>query len=490
MLHLFFSRMKKATLDKAFNATDFKESGLALIEHLTKTFETAQERNVIPYKTPEEQYTYWKNSFAEKSEPIEFFKDVIDRSILYHHPHYMGHQTAVPALPSVLASLVIDFLSNGMGVYEVGMVGNTLERIVCEHLCEKFDMGPLAGGFVTSGGTLGTLTAILTAKSHFLYHVCKSDADQDKLCIITSDQSHYCIERAAITMGISKDRVIKVPVDDNFRMLPETVEEYYDKAISEGKKVFCIVGSAPSTSTGTYDDIEGIGKFCQSKEVWFHADGAHGAPAVFSKKYKHLLNGCEYADSIVLDFHKMMMTPSISTAVLLKDRTLAFETFRQEAEYLWEKQDFEWQHGGKSTYECTKSMTVLKVYTLFKQFGDNIFEDFVDYQYDLTKEFATMVNLHPKFETAHQPDSNILCFRYTACDEPNQMNAQIRQQLIADGDFYIVQTVVKGETFLRVTLLNPRTTIAHIQDLLSKLEQIAEGITMGQQANQYPIINE
>ncbi len=468
--------MKKATLEQAFNARDFKDSGLALIEHLTTVFETAGERSVIPYKTPEEQYEYWKTSFAEKSEPFEFFKDVIDRSILYHHPHYMGHQTAVPALPGVLASLVIDFLSNGMGVYEVGIVGNTLERIVCEHLCKKIDMGPQAGGFVTSGGTLGTLTAILTAKAYYLHYVSKSDADQDKLCIITSDQSHYCIERAAITMGLSKERVIKVPVDDNFRMLPEVVEEYYNKAILEGNKVFCIVASAPSTSTGTYDDLDGIGKLCQSKGVWFHADGAHGAPAVFSKKYKHLLNGCEYADSIVLDFHKMMLTPSISTAVLLKDRTLAFETFRQEAEYLWEKQNFEWQHGGKSTYECTKSMTVLKVYTLFKQFGDQLFEDFVDCQYDLTKEFARLLNSHPKFETAHQPDSNILCFRYVDCDNPNEINALIRQKLINDGTFYIVQTGLKGETYLRVTLLNPRTTIIHIHKLLDHLKEIAEGI--------------
>ncbi|WP_163321791.1 pyridoxal phosphate-dependent decarboxylase family protein [Draconibacterium mangrovi] len=468
--------MNSDILAKAFDANNFKETGLNLIGHLTNIFETASQRNVIPYKTPEEQYAYWKNSFKEQSEPLDFFKDVIEKSILYHHPHYMGHQTAVPALPSVLASLVIDFLSNGMGVYEVGMVGNTLERVVCEHLCDKLDMGNNAGGFVTSGGTLGTLTAILTAKSHYLYHVSKGDIDTDKLCIITSDQSHYCIERAAITMGLSKERIIKVPADENYKMNPDTLIRYYNKAVSEGYQVFCIVASAPSTSTGTYDDLETIGKFCKSKGVWFHADGAHGAPAIFSKKYKHLLNGSKYADSIVLDFHKMMLTPSISTAVLLKDRTLAFETFRQEAEYLWEKQNFEWQHGGKSTYECTKSMTVLKVYTLFKQFGDKIFEDFVDYQYDLTKEFARLINSHPKFDTAHQPDSNILCFRYVDCDNPNELNALMRQKLINDGTFYIVQTALKGETYLRVTLLNPRTRANHIHKLLETLEELAEEI--------------
>lgn len=140
--------------------------------------------------------------------------------------------------------------------------------------------------------------------------------------------SLYCIERAAVTMGISKEKVIKITVDGNFRMDIDILKESYEKAIYEYLKVFCVVDSAPSTSTGTYDSLEEIGKFCNSKEVWFHADGAHGAPVIFSKKHKHLVKGIEYADSIVLDFHKMMLAPGISTAVLLKNRQNAFDTFR------------------------------------------------------------------------------------------------------------------------------------------------------------------
>lgn len=462
------------TLSEAFDAKSFEETGTALVKFLADTFAGANQRTVIPYKTPEEQYEYWKNDFTEQGLPLDLFKDIVDRSILYHHPHYMGHQTAVPALPTVLASMVIDFLSNGMGVYEVGMVGNTMEKVVCEHLCQKCGLGENAGGFVTSGGTLGTLTAILTAKAHYMYHKAEEPADKDRLTIISSEQSHYCIERAAVTMGISKEYIIKIPVGDDFRMRTNLLIEAYHKAIAEGKKVFCVVASAPSTSTGTYDDLETIGKFCQAEDVWFHADGAHGAPAIFSQKYKHLVRGIEYADSIVMDFHKMMLTPSISTAVLLKNRAYAFDTFRQEAEYLWEKQDFEWQHGGKSTFECTKSMTILKVYTLFKQFGDKIFEEFVDYEYDLTKEFACLLNEDIRFESAHWPDSNIFCFRYIDCDNPNEFNTELRHRLLHGGSFYIVQTSLNGNIYLRVTLLNPRTTIKHIEELVERIAETAK----------------
>ena len=402
--------MKPDTLSLAFDADAFEETGKALVKFLADTFTHADQRAVIPYKTPEEQYQYWKEDFGKQSNPLDLFKDVVDRSILYHHPHYMGHQTAVPALPAVLASLVVDFLSNGMGVYEVGMVGNTMERVVCEHLCQKLGMGADAGGFITSGGTLATLTVILTARAHYMHHLSKDPSDKDQLAIITSEQSHYCIERAALTMGISADRVIKIPVDEHFHMRTDVLEESYRAATAAGKKVFCIVASAPSTSTGTYDDLETIGRFCRKAHAWVHADGAHGQPAIFSQQAKHILNGIELADSVVMDFHKMMLTPGISMAVLLRNRADAFDTFRQEAEYLWEKQDFEWQHDGKSTFECTKSMSILKVYTLFKQLGDKIFEEFVDYQYDRTRKFARLVTDNPHFETAQETDSILLCF--------------------------------------------------------------------------------
>jgi len=119
-------------------------------------------------------------------------------------------------------------------------------------------------------------------------------------------------------------------------------------------------------------------------------------------------------------------------------------------------------------------MTILKVYTLFKQFGDKIFEEFVDYQYDLTREFARLIKINPNFEVAHKPDSNILCFRYTDFENPNEINAEIRKRLTAEGRFYIVQTSLGGNVYLRVTLLNPKTTIIHIENLLEAIIKIAK----------------
>lgn len=459
-------------LQQAYDLNSFKKRGELLIDHICKTHQSRESRKVIPHCHPDEQYQYWKNSFTKQSDPLELFENVINRSILYQHPNYMGHQTAIPAMSSVLASLVVDYLNNAMGVYEMGMVGNAMERVVAEHLCEKFALGDNAGAFFTSGGTLGTLTAIMTAKTHFL----NNNKDSENLCILTSDQAHYCVERAALTMGLGQDGVIKIAVDDQYKMDIEQLKEQYNRAISEGKKVFCVVGSAPSTSTGAYDDLQAIGNFCEQNNIWFHVDGAHGAGVIFSSKYNYLVKGIEKADSIVMDFHKMMLTPSLCTAVLLKDKQYSYDTFRQKADYLWQIEDNDWSQGGKRTFETTKSMFILKVFTLFKEFGDTIFEAYIDNQYDLARGFASSILQNDKFELAYIPQSNIVCFRYINCENSNHFNNLLRQEIIEDGTFYLVQTTLDGKVYLRTTFMNSETTAIHTDKLIRFLEEKAENL--------------
>jgi L-2,4-diaminobutyrate decarboxylase len=150
--------------------------------------------------------------------------------------------------------------------------------------------------------------------------------------------------------------IIKVPVDEHYKMKTEFLEPLYQKAKSEGIIVLGVVGSAPTTSTGIYDDLTAIGHFCQKHDLWYHIDAAHGGPAVLSAKYKHLMQGCDLADSITVDAHKMMMTPSLTTMLFFRKPEDSYKTFAQKAQYLWSDSTEEWYNYGKRTMECTKIM--------------------------------------------------------------------------------------------------------------------------------------
>ncbi|WP_108869251.1 pyridoxal phosphate-dependent decarboxylase family protein [Aquimarina aquimarini] len=466
-------------LEKAYDPTDFRKIGHQVVDLLADHLEKVQndkEHPVLAYKDPEEELTYWQDDFSSDSDILDVFKNILDHSIQVHHPRYIGHQVAVPALISSLAGMMSDMLSNGTGVYEMGMASNAIEKIVTDLLARKIGFDMPSSGFLTSGGTLANLTALLAARRAIAPSSVWENGHKEKLAVLVSEEAHYCIDRAARIIGLGSDGIIKIPVDSNYKMNTRLLDHYYDKAISEGFCVIALVGCACSTATGSYDDLETLADFANQHNIWFHVDGAHGGGVVFSKKYQHLAKGIEKADSVVIDFHKMLMTPALNTALIFKKEENAYQTFAQKAQYLWDSQHTrEWYNSGKRTFECTKLMMSIKIYTILKAYGEEVFEKNIDCLYDQAAVFAEMIKERPSFELAHAPEANIINFRYikVALENINALNNAIRKQLVASGKFYIVQTTIEEDRYLRTTIMNPLTQKEDLKALLDEIEDIA-----------------
>lgn len=469
-------------LTAAYSPETFRQQAHALVDLLADHLARAEAGThpVLPYTEPDEQLAYWQADFQQpvNPDPLPLLTDMVRRSIHLHHPHFMGHQVAVPLPLAALTGLVTGMLNQGQAVYEMGMTANALERIVTQWLTGRLALGPDAGGLLTSGGTLANLTALLTARAVAAGTDVWSEGTTNRLAIIVSEEAHYCVDRAARIMGLGTDGILKIPTNDRFQMRTDLLEEHLERAKAAGLTVFAVVGSACSTSTGSYDDLTAIADFCEKHKLWFHADGAHGGVAALSDAYRPLVRGIERADSVVIDFHKMMMIPALVTAVLYKRDADSYRTFQQKAEYLWaDSSAKDWFNSGKRAFECTKLMMSAKVYTVLRTYGEEIFTENIDTLYGLSRRFAEQVRSRPGFELAVEPESNIVCFRYagheTAPDKLDALNSRIRRELLEDGRFYIVQTNLRGRVWLRVSLMNPLTTDAHLTALLDEIQIIA-----------------
>ena len=269
-------------------------------------------------------------------------------------------------------------------------------------------------------------------------------------------------------------------------MRVDQLETCYQQAKARGRKVIAVVASACTTSTGSYDNLEETARFCQKYDLWLHVDGAHGAPAAFSQKYRTRVRGISQADSITIDFHKMLMTPALTTGLLFKDESYSFTTFAQNASYLLSENEGEWFNSGKRTMECTKRMMSLSVYTLLRTYGWKLWDENVTYLYELAERFAQLIQEREGLELAIAPQANIVCFRYAPtsfpADQLNALNAQIRQNILEEGRFYIVQTQLKGELYLRTTLMNPFTTESILSDLLDDIIHKGEALQKSAEA--------
>lgn len=467
-------------LHQIYNTSSFRENGHQLVDFLADYLENALKKEipVNEFRNVEEQYLDWKNFKVDEDNTISFFKKLAEGSIHLHHPHYMGHQISPPAPVAALAGFFADLINNGMGVYEMGGPSTALEKIVIETLTKAMGYGEEASGFLTSGGTLANLTALLTARSQIKdRNIWVEGYNHNDLAILVSDQAHYCIDRAARILGLGEQGIIKVPTNESYGMDTTMLDDLLQSAEAKGKKILAIIGSACTTSTGSYDDLQAIGDFAHKHGLWFHVDGAHGGAAAFSSSYRYLVKGIEKADSIVIDGHKMMMTPSLITALLFKNGSLSFDTFRQNAQYLFEKElDREWHNLAKRTFECTKLMMSVKMYSILAVYGIKAWDEFVTRLYDNARMFSDLVDTTDEFELAIPPQSNIVCYRKTwqgfNREEHNLMNEAIRKKILIEGQFYIVQTTLNGTVFLRNTMMNPFTTLEDMKRLLIRINEI------------------
>lgn len=465
---------KESLLESVFNAEDFRKNGHELVDLLADNLRNNINRTtakVLGFIPPDENLKRWKNKTFD--EPSDYFKELIRNSIQLQHPGYIGHQVTVPAPLAALAGFEGLMLNSGGAIYEMSAATSTLEKVVIDTLKGYFGLDH-GDGIITSGGTLANLTALICARNIKAPDDVWNHGQDEKYAFMVSEEAHYCIDRAVRVMGWGDTGIIKIPVDSQFRMQTELLNQYHSEAKQNGIIVLGIVGSAPTTSTGIYDDLNAIGAYCQSNDLWFHIDAAHGGPAVFSEKYKRLMSGSNLADSITVDAHKMMMVPSLTTMLFFKKSSDSYRTFAQKAQYLWSDADEEWYNYGKRTMECTKIMLSTRIYALIAFYGVQVFAEYVEKCYDLAKVFAEMIKNEAGWELATEVQSNIVCFRISDPDigKSNFINLHIRQRLLEDGSFYIVQTVLNDKVYLRISIMNPFTNEKDLATLMIKIKTL------------------
>ena len=466
--------------EKLYDAEKFRSEAHQLVDILADFLakSTAKDSGLktIPFQSPDAMLDFWQKDFDSPilENSTVLFEKVIQNSMNLHAPRYVGHQVTATLPTATMAAFVDAFLNNSGAVYEMGMTTNALEKIVTNWFSKLLGFSETSYGVITSGGTLANLTALLTARAVNAPDDVWKNGSKNRLAVMVSEQAHYCVDRAARIMGLGDDGVIKVPTNEHFQMKTELLESLLEDAKQRGLHVFAVVGSACTTSTGSYDNLERVADFCEKNKIWMHVDGAHGGVVVLSEKYKPLVKGIERADSVIVDFHKMLLVPALTTGVFYRNVKDSYQTFSQKASYLFATQDEDWFNSGKRTFECTKPGLVLRIYSILRAHGVEVFKDTVEYLYDLGKVFAAKIKENPAFELAIEPATNIVCFRFVGKNDSdlNVLNTKIREKIIENGRFYIVSTVLNGNVYLRVSLMNPLTTEKELDELLELIENI------------------
>ncbi len=413
---------------------------------------------------------------AEVVERLE--REVVSDATRLTHPMYLGHQVSAPLPATIWCESLISALNNSTAVREMSPSVNAIEHRLIRWFTQLAGWDERAGGTLTSGGTEATFTALLAARAAAIPDAWEHGVGANPPVVVYGEQAHYAITRAIGELGLGLRSGVAIPTRD-YRMDPAALAQTLDRLAGEGRPIMAVVATAGSTPVGAFDDLEAIGQLCEARGLWLHVDGAHGASALLSARHRHRLAGLHHARSIAWDPHKAMLLPLSAGMVLVREEHELDQAFAQRAPYLFHGQGSErvWDQGVRS-FQCSRRADALKLWVALQRHGADGIGRLYDHLCDTTIALHDAVAAHPAFAAIHQPESNILCFRFVGDgrlpeEALDALNFTLRQDYNRSGAGWITTTMLEGRRVLRVTVMNPRTGAREIEALLEGLAREA-----------------
>ncbi|MFJ4187011.1 pyridoxal phosphate-dependent decarboxylase family protein [Kitasatospora sp. NPDC089509] len=397
-------------------------------------------------------------------------------------PACAAHLHCPPLAVAAAADLAVSVLNPSQDSWDQAPAATALETALIAELAALVGFDPArAAGVFTSGGTESNLMGLMLARDQKLDGIVELDGIPvgARPCILASEAAHFSVQRAAALLGLGERAVLAVPVDRQLRMPPAELERSLAEASWAGRTPIAVVATAGTTDTGAVDPLDAAADLAGRYGAWLHVDAAYGGGALLSDRLAPLLDGIARADSVSLDWHKLGWQP-VAAGVFLVRRAETYVSLARRAEYLNPVDDE--QAGYPSllgrSLRTTRRADAFKLAVTLRTLGREGLGRLVDACHELALAAAAAVRADPSLELHAEPVLTVLLFRYRPpglTDEAalDELNGQLRRLLLRGGRAVIGRTELPGEgpgrVRLKLTLLNPHTTVGEVAALLREV---------------------
>jgi aromatic-L-amino-acid decarboxylase len=401
------------------------------------------------------------------------FDRAIPKSFNTAGPGYLAYIPGGGLFASAVADLISDATNRYVGVWQAAPALVQLETNVVRWLCGLAGLSAGSGGYLATGGSLATFTAVVAARRE------KLPADFLKGTLYVSDQTHHAIAKAASLAGFPPENVRSIPSDGRFRVRVDLLVEQIEADREAGLAPFFVCGNAGTTNTGAVDDLGALADLCARERLWFHVDAAYGGFFLMTERGRKSMAGIGRADSVVLDPHKGLFLPYGTGALLVRDTEVLRRAHAAGADYLPHMQE----DPGFVDYceispELSRAYRGLRVWLPVKLHGLGAFRRNLDEKLDLALHATRALKEMPGIEIVAEPQLSIVAFRLVKPgldgEGLNRLNRDLIERVNARQRIHISGTVLGGSFVLRICVLSFRT---HLERLQEGLEDLRVAIT-------------
>jgi aromatic-L-amino-acid/L-tryptophan decarboxylase len=383
-----------------------------------------------------------------------------------------GYLAAVPG-GGLYSSALAEFYARGTNRYgslafgapALGALEESVLRWMAQDVC---GLPEGSTGLLTSGGSMATLSAVVTARHDGL------GEDIANGTVYVTRYTHHSVAKAARLAGIRARNIRTVACDKDLRMDVEEAAAMIHHDRAAGLRPFLLVASAGTTGTGTVDPLPALADLAEREDLWLHIDAAYGGFFRLTERGRRQLKGVERADSVTLDPHKSLFLPFGTGALVVRDPVKLYAAHEGTGDYL---QDITSDYGlpayAHMGPELTREVRGLRVWVPLHLHGVSAFREALDEKLDLTEYVYDRLTKLPALEVPWRPDLSTVAFRARprddSADAAEEAHRATRHLLSCVNDcprVLLSSTVVDGRQTIRICILGHRTHTDRIDELL------------------------
>jgi glutamate/tyrosine decarboxylase-like PLP-dependent enzyme len=362
-----------------------------------------------------------------------------------------------------------------------------VERQVIDWFRQITGFPPESMGLLVSGASMAALTALAVARHAgcgFDVRTCGVQRSPSRLLVYKSGEGHGCHQKAVELLGIGSENLRMIESDRAHRMLPAALDAALGRDREQGNTPLAVVASAGTVNTGAIDPLDEIADICARHKVWLHVDGAYGAPAILTSKYRKELSAISRADSLALDPHKWLYVPVEAGLVLVRDAQAMRDAFSLVPPYLRTDGKLEGVGGlpwfSEYGFQQTRGFRALKVWMALRQHGIEGYRASIERDIALAENLADRIRATPDLELCEPQSLSIVCFRYAPVNlrdgagALNSLNKDLLEKIQMGGRVFLSSTVMDGTFWMRACIVNPRTREEDVAEIMAAVRDACD----------------
>jgi len=469
--------MKLGDMDKE----EFRRVGHELIDWIADYFDKIDELPVLAAIEPGDLKAKLPTSAPVQGESMEAIVADLDRLIVpalthWSHPSFFAYFATSTSAPGIFGELLSAAFDNKAMLWRTSPASTELEEVVLDWLRQMMGLDPGMLGIIYDTASVSSLHAIAAAREKVEKRIREEGMsgrpDLPLLRVYVSEQSHSSIEKAVITLGLGQRSMRKIPTDSEFRMDARALAAAIEEDKRNGYLPFCVVATVGTTSTSSIDPVPEIVPICEEHALWLHVDAAYAGSAAIVPELRHILAGCEHADSLVTNPHKWLFTPFDLSVLYCRHMDLLKRAFSLVPEYLRTPEQEKVRSGSDYGIQLGRRFRALKLWMVMRYFGQEGLAARIREHCRLARLFASWVDESPDWELMAPVPLGLVCFRASqGAADLDSFNESIMHGVNASGRALLSHTRLNDKLTLRLSIGNIRTTEEHVRAVWKLLNE-------------------